>query len=272
MAFTINTNFSALTAYRYLLGHQEAIMQSMERLSSGYRINRASDDVAGYAVSEEMTKRINGLEQAERNAQDALSLLQEAGSVMGTIDKRLQELRTLAVKASTGTYTSAQRKNIQIEIDKLVAEIDRLASATKFNNFQILKGLGRMDIHVGAGVDETIRIAITSVDVNALGIRKLSVTGTTNTNANNAISSLDAALSIKIRERAEVGAYETRVQSIISYLQVSQQNAEAARSRIREVDFAKETMELTRNQVLQSSALAMLAQANLNARNVLTLL
>jgi flagellin len=271
MGFTV-TNLSALTAYRYLLRHLDAISLNMERLSTGYRINRAADDIGGFAMTEEMTKRIKGLEQARRNAQDGVSLLQEADSGMAAIGERLQELRTLAVEASSEVYTSAQREVIQLEIDELVREIDRLASATEFNKIQILKGISGMDIHVGPGADETIRISISSVDVDALGIRNLAVTGTTNTNAENAISSLDAAISIKIWERSQVGAYETRLQGIVSYLEVSQENMESARSRIREVDFAKETMALTTNQILRDSALAMLAQANLDAKNILTLI
>ncbi|HAV42795.1 TPA: flagellin [bacterium] len=269
MAFTIS-NLSSLAAYRYLLRHNKTIVQSMEKLSSGYRINRASDDVTGYALTEKMTTRIMGLKQAEKNAQHAASLLREADSGMSSINEKLQDLRALAIRAAS--ESANQRIATQKAVDQLVAEIDRLASATKFSNIQILKGIGRMDIHIGAGVDETIRISISSVDVNALGIRGLAVTGTANTNAEKAISSLDAALSIKIRARSQVGAYEARAERIISQLQISQMNMEAARSRIREVDFARETMALTRSQILQSAALAMLAQANLDARNISRLL
>jgi flagellin len=242
----------------------------MERLATGSRINRAADDVAGFALTEEMTKRIMGLEQARRNAQDAVSLLQETEGGMAAIDEKLQELRTLAQQAAND-ITAAQREDIQKQVDQLVAEIDRIASATQFNKIQTLKGIDRMDIHIGPGPDETIRITISSVDVNALGIRGLAVTGETNTNAERAIASLDAAISIKIRERARVGAYEERLQGIISYLEVSEENMRAARSRIRDVDFASETIELTKNQILRDSALAMLAQANMDAKNILML-
>jgi flagellin len=158
-----------------------------------------------------------------------------------------------------------------MEVDQLVAEIDRIASATQFNEIRMLKG-GQYDIHVGQGEDETIRITVTSVDVTALGIRNLAVTGVTNTNAEDAVTSLDAAISIKIRERTELGAYEVRLQNIIASLQSMQENQAAARSRIRDLDFAKEAMAFTRNQILEQSGLAMLAQANAQAQNVLGLI
>lgn len=249
----------------------------MERLSSGFRINRAADDVAGYAVSEEMTKVITGLGQAERNAQDAINFIHTAegnagtGGGMTSIDENLQRIRVLSVQASTETYISSDREKIQEEIDQLVAEIDRIASATQFNTIRMLKG-GIYDIHIGSGEDETIRITVTSVDVNALGIRNLSVTGTTNTNAENAIGSLDVALSIKIRERTELGAYEVRLENIVDSLRSMQENQSAARSRIRDVDFAYEAMDMTKNQILLQSGLAMLAQSNVIPQNVLGLL
>jgi flagellin len=271
VSFRINTNVAAINTLNHLYATQRAKESNLERLSSGLRINRAADDAAGYALSEQMTKYITGMEQAERNAQDAISFIHVAEGGMELIDEKLQRLRQLAIQASTETYSSADREKIQMEVDQLVAEIDRLASATQFNEIRMLKG-GQYDIHVGQGEDETIRITVTSVDVTALGIRNLAVTGATNTNAEDAVTSLDAAISIKIRERTELGAYEVRLQNIIASLQVMQENQSAARSRIRDLDFAKEAMAFTRNQILEQSGLAMLAQANAQAQNVLGLI
>jgi flagellin len=158
-----------------------------------------------------------------------------------------------------------------MEVDQLVAEIDRLASAVQFNQIRMLKG-GEYDIHVGSGANETIRISISSVDVDALGIRNLSVTGATNTNAENAVTSLDAAISLKIMARSRLGSYEVRLGGIVESLRVMQENQAAARSRIMDLDFAKEVMNLTRNQILVQVGLAMLAQANLHSQAVLNLL
>lgn len=271
MSFRINTNVAALNTYRHLLDTQDSVHKSLERLSTGFRINRAADDPAGYAVTEHMTKMIMGLSQAERNTQDAISFIHVAESGMEIIGEKIQRMRQLGIQCATETYTSADRSKVQYEIDQLVAEIDRIASATQFNELRMLKGM-KADIHIGFGEDETIRVTVTSVDVNALGIRNLSLTGTTNTNAENTITSLDAALSIKIRERTELGAYEVRLENISSLLRVMVENQEAARSRIKDVDFAAESMEFTKNQILEQSGLAMLAQANMMPQTVLQLL
>jgi flagellin len=244
---------------------------NLERLSTGFRINRAKDDIAGYSITENMERMILGLTQAEQNAQDAISFLHVAESGMEAIDEKLQRIRQLAVQCSTETYTSADREKVQYEIDQIIAEIDRIASATQFNEIRMLKG-GEYDIHIGHGEDETIRITVTSVDVTALGIRNLAVTGATNTNAEDAVTSLDAAISIKIRERTELGAYEVRLHNIVNLLRVMIENQEAARSRIRDVDYAKEATDFVKNQILAQSGLAMLAQANMLPQNVLQLL
>jgi flagellin len=267
----IITNIPALYAYRELLYTNENLQRNMERLASGYRINRAADDVAGLAITEQMTVQIQGMRQAERNAQDAISFLHVMEGGMEVIDEKLQRLRQLAVQCSTETYTSADRAKVQLEVDQLIAEIDRIASAVAFNNIHALKG-GEYDIHIGHGEDETIRITVTSVDVTALGIRNLAVTGVTNTNAEDAVTSLDAALSIKMRERTELGAYESRLINIVNLLRFEIEGIEAARSRIRDVDYAKEAADFVKNQVLSQAGTAMLAQANMMPQTVLQLL
>jgi len=271
MGFRVNTNVAALTGYRHLLNTQAAKEKSLEKLSSGLRINRAADDMAGYAVSEYMTQLIRGMEQAEANAQDAISFLHTAEGGIEVIAEKLQRLRQLGVQAAAETYTGQDRAKIQMEVDQLVAEIDRIASATQFNTITMLKG-GNYDIHVGHGVDETIRVTVTAVDVNALGIRRLAVTGNSNTNAERAISSLDAAISIKIRSRSDVGANEVRLESVIDSLRIMQENQSASRSRIRDLDFAKEAIQFTKAQILEQSGMAMLAQANAASQNVLGLI
>ncbi len=267
----IMTNIPALFAYRRLLYTNENLQRNMEKLSSGLRINRAADDVAGMAITEHMRIQIEGMKQAERNAQDAISFVQTMESGMEVIDEKLQRLRQLAVQCATETYTSADRIKVQLEVDQLIAEIDRIASSVRFNEIRGLKGLS-LDIHIGHGEDETLRITVTSVDVNALGIRNLALTGATNTNAEDAITSLDAALSIKMRERTEVGAYESRLQNILHLLRVQTENIQAARSRIIDVDYALETAEFVKNQVLAQAGTAMLAQANMMPQTVLQLL
>jgi flagellin len=190
---------------------------------------------------------------------------------MQMIDEKLQRLRVLATQAATETYTSVDRAKIQMEVDQLVAEIDRIASATEFNNMQPLTGQ-TLDIHIGAGQDETISITVTSVTVTALGISGLTVTGTTNTNAEDAITSLDAAMSIKLAEESLIGALENRLENIVTTVGVMMENEAAAMSRIRDLDFAEEMMSMTRNQILQQTGLAMLAQANAMPQAVLGLI
>lgn len=267
----IMTNIPALYAYRQLQFTNDNLQKNMERLASGLRINRAADDVAGMAITEQMRVQIEGMSQAERNAQDAVSFLRTMEGGMEVIDEKLQRLRQLGIQMATETYTSADRAKVQMEVDQLVAEIDRIASSVRFNEIRGLKGQ-KLDIHIGHGEDETIRITITSVDVNALGIRNLSLTGTTNTNAENMVTSLDAALSIKMRGRTELGAYESRLENVIDLLRLEVESIQGARSRIIDVDYALETADFVKNQVLSQAGTAMLAQANMMPQTVLQLL
>jgi flagellin len=248
-----------------------SLNKNIERLTTGYRINRAADDPAGLAISKQMESRVESFEQASINTQKAITFLHTAEDGMQQIDEKLQRLRVLALEAASETYTSADRAKIQLEVEELVAEIDRIASSTEFNKIQPLTGQ-ILDIHVGAGQDETISITITSVTVTALGISGLTVTGSTNTNAEDAITSLDAAMSIKLFEEAKVGAYESRLENIATTLSLMEENELEALSRIRDVDFAEEMMELTKNQILQQTAIAMLSQANTLPQAVLRLI
>jgi flagellin len=205
------------------------------------------------------------------NGQNAISYLHTAEGGMQMIDEKLQRLRVLAVQAASETYTSVDRAKIQMEVDQLVEEIDRIASATQFNRIQPLTGQV-LDIHVGGGQDETIAITVTSVTVTALGISGLTVTGATNTNAEDAITSLDAAMSIKLTGEALTGAQEQLLTRAIRTTRIQMENEAAASSRIRELDFAEEIMKFTRNQILAQIGIAMLAQANQLPQMVLALI
>jgi flagellin len=264
-------NIPALYAYRELLNTNQNIQRNIERLSSGMRITKAADDAAGFAISDTMNARVKGFEQAGRNTQDAVSYLHTAEGGMQVIDEKLQRMRTLAVQAATETLTSSDRNKIQLEIEQILAEIDRIASATEFNTHQPLTG-EIIDIHVGAGEDETLTITVTSVTVTALGIGGLTVTGSCNTNAENAITSLDAALSIKLKEEGLLGAQENRLNNVIEMVSIMKENIAAAMSRIRDLDYAKEMSDFVKNQILAQAGTAMLAQANTMPQTVLQLL
>jgi flagellin len=264
-------NIPAIFAHRTLLNTYHNLNKNLERLTTGLRINRAADDAAGLAISSHMQARVNGLEQARRNAQDLISLLHTAEGGMQVIDEKLQRMRLLAVQAASETYTSADRIKIQMELEQIIDEIDRVASATEFNRIQPLTGK-ILDIHIGAGEDETIAITISSVTVTALGISGLTVTGATNTNAEDAITSLDAAMSIKLSEESLLGAQENRMENVVRMVGIMSENMAAAMSRIRDLDFAEEVMELTKNQILQQTGMAMLTQANALPQAVLGLI
>jgi flagellin len=267
----IVTNVAAMAGHRQLLDTMHALNKNIERMTTGLRINRAADDAAGLAISKTMHTRAEGMAQAIRNTQDAISYLHTAEGGMQQIDEKLQRLRTLAVQAATETYTEADRTKIQMEVDQLVDEINRIASATEFNDIQPLTGQV-LDIHVGAGEDETLTITVTSVTVTALGISGLTVTGASNTNAENAITSLDAAMSIKLHEESLLGAQENRLENVVATVGIMMENESAAMSRIRDLDFAAEMMSMTRNQILQQTGMAMLTQANALPQAVLGLI
>jgi flagellin len=262
----------SIKTQRHLDETAERIARSLERFSTGLRVNRAAEDLAAFAVpAGVLLPRVKGFEQARRNAQDAISYLHTAESGMEMIDEKLQRMRVLATQAASETYTSVDRAKIQTEIDQLIKEIDRVASATEFNRLRPLTGQ-ILDIHVGAGEDETLAITVTSVTVTALGISGLTVTGATNTNAEDAITSLDAAMSIKLGEESLLGSMENRLSGIVRSIGIMRENEAAAASRIRDLDFAEEMMSMTRNQILQQTGLAMLAQANAAPQAVLTII
>lgn len=279
----INNNLAALNAWRNLTISGENMQKSLERLSSGYRINRAADDAAGLAVSEKMRAQIRGLSMALRNAQDGISLLQTAEGGAAKIQDMLQRMRELAVQASNGTLEAEDREQLNKEFEQLREEITRTAEATRFNRIYLLApdpndagggsgggGNTQVTIQVGANKDETLNFDITYLTATHLSIDALEIDD--QSDAQNAITTLDTALETVTGVRAQLGAYQNRLEATISTLQTQYENLTAAESRIRDVDMAREMAEFTRYQILQQAGVAMLAQANMLPQSILSLL
>jgi flagellin len=250
--------------------------KSLEKLSSGYRVNRAGDDAAGLAISENLRAQIRGLKQAARNANDGISLVQVAEGSMNELSSILIRLRELAVQAASDTIGPVERQFLNVEYDQLVSEIDRISSATEFNGTQLLAGVGSiMDFQVGIRNNPEIdRISFDSskADANsaALGVHLTSVAD--KASAQNALSALDNAIMSVSAMRADFGALQNRLQTTVSNIQNSIENMSAANSRIRDVDVAEEASEMTRNNILLQAGTSVLAQANQTANTALSLL
>ena len=277
MGLRINTNVPALVAQRNLRITRGSLDRTLERLSSGSRINHAGDDAAGLAISESLRAQIRGIGMAERNAQDGVSLVQVAESAMGEISNILIRLRELGVQASSDTVGPQERKFLDLEFQESIAEIDRIANSTEFNRVPLLNGsASTFEIQVGTRNNPTIdRIKLfdgNSADVNivALGLNLSAVAD--KANAQNSLASIDSALQSVTSIRAQFGAMQNRLQSIINNLQVSKENLSAANSRIRDADMAEETTELTKNQILQQAGISVLGQANSSTKTALSLL
>ncbi len=266
----INHNMTAYNAHRQLSNNNWSASKSMEKLSSGLRINRAGDDAAGLSISEKMRGQIRGLEQASRNSQDAISLIQTAEGALNETHSILQRMRELAVQASNDTNVTADRTAIKDELDQLTTEITRIANETEFNTQKLIKASGSYTFQVGANSGQTITLNINPMGATALSITTLSVTS--NGAANAAITSIEAALSSVSSERSNLGAYQNRLEHTINNLNTGAENLTAAESRIRDVDMAKEMMAYTKNNILSQAAQSMLAQANQNPQGVLQLL
>jgi len=278
MSMIINTNIAALNSQRKLNQTNDSLSTSMERLSSGMRVNSAKDDAAGLAISNKMTSQIRGMTVAVRNANDGISLAQTAESAMGTMTETMQRMRDLAVQsANDAAITSADREKIQTEFKQLNDELTRIISNTEFNGKKIINGSlsGGAAIQVGANTDADNHI---SIDISNLSVTISGVTGAsigsnaTATGASAAIDAIDAAIKSIDTARASLGAIQNRFTTTISNLQSSIENQSAARSRITDTDFAAETASLSRNQILQQAGTAMLAQANQSGQSVLSLL
>jgi flagellin len=273
MSMVIQTNLMGLNALNNLNINNYNEQLSMEKLSSGYRINRAADDAAGLAISEKMTGQIRGLNQAARNAQDAISLIQTAEGAMDQVHNILQRMRELAVQAANDTNTSADRAQTQKEVLQLQKEIDRIAKQTQFNTQNITDGsVTGLIFQIGANKGQTVTVALYDLNISALGVSTDTVSVGTSTAAQSAIAVLDAAISKVSGYRANFGAIQNRLQFTINNLNTASQNLTAANSRIKDVDMASEMMNFTKNQILVQAGTAMLAQANQAPQAVLQLL
>jgi len=278
MAMVINTNVGALNSQRQLNATNNMLSTSMERLSSGLRVNSAKDDAAGLAISNRMTSQIRGMTVAVRNANDGISLAQTAESAMGTITETMQRMRDLAVQsANDGGITTADREKLQTEFKQLNDELSRVVANTEFNGKKIINGdlSGGVAIQVGANtsVNNQISIDIADVSGSLADVTAASIGSTaTISNIRSAIDSIDAAIKSIDTSRAKLGAIQNRFTTTIGNLQSSIENQSAARSRITDTDFAQETANLSRSQILQQAGTAMLAQANQSGQAVLSLL
>ncbi|KKL01568.1 flagellin FliC [Rheinheimera mesophila] len=274
MALAVNTNVSALNAQRQLLTSGSALDTSFKRLSSGFRINSAADDAAGLQISNRLTSQINGLNQAISNANDGISVAQVAEGAMDEITTSLQRIRVLAVQSQNGINGSADRLALQKEVSALKTEISRIAQNTQFGNIDLLKGNFSAKFLVGANAGQTISINLSRTGggygTSGLGLSKLSVSSVGGASA--ALASIDSAIKTIDSARADLGALQNRFQSTIRNLSNIVENVSAARSQIRDTDFAKETAELTRAQILQQASTTILSQANTRPQTALSLL
>lgn len=268
----INTNVMSLNAQRNLSSSSNDLGTSIQRLSTGLRINSAKDDAAGLAISERFTSQIRGLNQAVRNANDGISLAQTAEGAMVEVTNNLQRIRELAVQSANGTNSASDQDALQAEVTERLAEIDRIATQTDFNGTALLDGtFSAVDFQVGANAGDTIQITAIN-DMQTAGLSVDAVDIGDGGDASAAITSIDAALATVNSDRAYLGAVQNRFESTIANLQTTSENLSASRSRIQDTDFAAETANLTRGQILQQAGTAMLAQANAAPQNVLSLL
>ncbi|MGB0453622.1 MAG: flagellin [Bacteriovoracaceae bacterium] len=276
MGLRINTNVASINAQRNLRGTRLAMNNALEKLSSGQRINRAGDDAAGLAISENLKAQVRGLEQAERNAEDGISLVQIAEGALGEVSNILIRLRELAVQAASDTIGPTERKFLNVEFEQLTSEVDRISNSTEFNRVPLLNGTGAVfDIQIGTRNDpisDRLTFDASSADVNvaALGLNLASVAD--KISSQNSLASIDQAIISVSGIRADFGALQNRLQSTINNIATSVENLSAANSRIRDTDIAAETAELTRNNILMQAGTSVLAQANASTRNALTLI
>ena len=273
MAQVINTNVMSLNAQRNLSTNSASLATTIQRLSSGLRINSAKDDAAGLAISQRMTTQVRGMDVAARNANDGISLAQTAEGALSSIGENMQRIRELAVQAANGTNSAEDRAALQKEVTQLSDEITRVKNNSSFNGTKLLDGsTASFTIQVGADAGSDNRIDISTVDMTATATAVAALDISSASGATAALTAIDTQLQTVNTARADLGAIQNRFSSVISNLQNSSENLSAARSRIQDTDYAKETAELTRTQILQQAGTAMLAQAKSVPQNVLSLL
>lgn len=273
MGLFVNTNVSSLNAQRQLFNSGNQLNVSFERLSSGFRINRAADDAAGLQITDRLTTQVNGLNQAVRNANDAISLTQTAEGALAETTNALQRIRTLAVQSQNGINTSADRLALQKEVSALKTEISRIATTSQFGGVDLLTGVFSAAFLVGANGGQTISVNLSRT--SGFGASGLSLASTSVANVADASAALTAitnAISTIGGVRADLGALQNRFQSTIRNLSNISENVSGARSRIRDTDFATETANLTRNQIIQQASTTVLSQANQRPQAALQLL
>ncbi len=274
MGLFVNTNVSSLNAQRNLFDSSQSLSTSFERLSSGFRINRAADDAAGLQITDRLTTQIQGLNQAARNANDAISLTQTAEGALGEVTTALQRIRTLAVQSQNGINSSSDRGALQKEVSALKVEMSRVSTTTQFGGVNVLDGSFSSAFLVGANAGQTINVNVSRPDgfgtLGLFGSATLSVA--TPGDASRALTQIDTAIEIINGKRADLGAVQNRFQSTIRNLSNISENVSAARSQIRDTDFAKETSELTRAQIIQQASTTILSQANQRPQAALSLL
>ena len=281
----INHNMSAIYADRHLGVTQGELTKNMEKLSSGMRINRAGDDASGLAVSEKMRSQIRGLQQAERNIQNGVSFIQATEGYLQETQDILHRLRELSVQSANGIYSDEDRMQIQVEVSQLVDEVNRIASHAQFNGMNMLTGAFAMDspsgrimqLQVGANMDQNARVYVGDMTATALGLTgaqgsegKISIASPEE--ANLAIGTVDSALKVVSKQRADLGAYQNRFEMAAQGVAIAAENIQAAESRIRDTNMASKMVDYTKDAILAQTGTAMLAQANLRTQSVLSLL
>ncbi len=283
----INHNMSAMFADRQLGVTGLSLSKDMEKLSSGEKINRAGDDASGLAVSEKMRSQIRGLNQASQNASNGISFIQVTEGYLQETTDIMQRIRELAVQSANGIYSDEDRMQIQVEVSQLVAEVDRIASQAQFNGMNMLTGrfaksagensvTASMWFHIGANMDQRMQVYIGTMTAAALGVRDVAAEDvlsiSTPESANRAIGTIDEALKKINKQRADLGGYQNRMEYAVKGLDIAAENLQASESRIRDTDMAAQMVEFTKNEILQQAGTAMLAQANTQSQNVLSLL
>ena len=269
MGMSVVTNVSALVSHRALMRSDHSLSRSLERLSSGYRINRAADDAAGLAISERLRSQVKGLAQAQRNAQDAVSMVQTAEGSLSEVHAMLQRVRELAVQYKNGSLSTTDRTAIQSEVNELSSEIERIGSAAEFNGIKLLNTAQTISFQVGAKDSETITVTTISLgSTTGVGTTYYALT----TGSATDISEIDAAIDNVSAQRGQFGAVQNRLEYTLQNAAIYQENLTASESRIRDVDMAAQMVEFTKLQILQQAGTSMLAQANQAGQGVLSLL
>lgn len=280
----INHNISSMFASRMESLNNSTLQSSMEKLSSGERINKAGNDASGLAVSEKMRSQIRGLNQASRNIGDAVSFIQVSEGYLAETTDILQRIRELAVQSANGIFSDEDRAQVAVEVSQLVAEVDRIASSAQFNGMNLLTGRFSRDsdtvmqFQIGANVDQNIRAYIGTMTATALGLKGMQgeeaniISIGSPDEANQTLSTIDEALKNVNKQRADLGAYQNRMEMAQKGINIAAENTQAAESRIRDTDMASEMVEYTKNQILSQVSTAMISQANSQSSNVLALL